>query len=134
MDIDSQLAEMIISDIPLTDMIIISRAVEFLGDGAILALALVSKRLKDLVKEICPTLVSVPHMHLDRAALVDWAVDKMGMPVEDLCEIKLIWRLFDINADILHVAVWLPSMDNWPGLIGATSVTILMVRILPKWR
>jgi hypothetical protein len=51
MDIESQLAEIIICDIPLTDMIIISRVVEFLGDGAILALALVSKRLKDLEKK-----------------------------------------------------------------------------------
>ena len=62
MDIESQLAEMIISDIPLTDTRIISRVVEFLGAGAILALALVSKRLRDLVQEICPSLVSVPHM------------------------------------------------------------------------
>jgi hypothetical protein len=98
--------------------------IEFLGVGALLALILTSKKLRDLVKEIHPSLISVPHMHLDSAALADWAVDKMGMHVEDLCRIKLGgWKIIIRSANILHVAVKYGQLAgiNWSYEHGYTE-------------
>jgi hypothetical protein len=86
-------------------MVNFANMIEFLGVGALLALILTSKKLRELVKEICPSLVSIPHMHLESVVFADWAVDKMGMPVDDLCFVRLIgWGDID-DANILLVAI-----------------------------
>jgi hypothetical protein len=108
---------------------------EFLSPGSDLPLRLTSRSLRDGIKECQPSSISVPHDFLCSEAILDWAVNKMRMPTNKLCGIKLGGVYGDryVDADILLVAAKYGKLAgiDWifkGGYTGDSSATQVAVK------